>query len=205
MTRLKIQVMVVRSSWSSHGHEDHASKAQWPQSSWLCKKQSPHSPYYWAQVDNWPCKKKTSKSKTKQTKSKFMQVTEANYVCQEPHLPHTKPRIAVQPGLSVCIACNFSAHSGQKLQLNFGPKGLSAILALALQSAVALEILRRVCTPLAYRFLSTSLDQFRIFRNQNHGHQDLSHLRVWERRFEMIWEVISEESWEDLRSNLIGL
>ena len=93
--------------------------------------------------------KKTSKSKTKQTKSKFMQVTEANYVCQEPHLPHTKPRIAVQPGLSVCIACNFSAHSGQKLQLNFGPKGLSAILALALQSAVALEILRRVCTPLA--------------------------------------------------------
>ena len=100
-----------------------------------------------------------------------MQVTEANYVCQEPHLPHTKPRIAVQPGLSVCIACNFSAHSGQKLQLNFGPKGLSAILALALQSAVALEILRRVCTPLAYRFLSTSLDQFRIFRNQNHGHQ----------------------------------
>ena len=152
--------------------------------------------------------KKTSKSKTKQTKSKFMQVTEANYVCQEPHLPHTKPRIAVQPGLSVCIACNFSAHSGQKLQLNFGPKGLSAILALALQSAVALEILRRVCTPLAwvfYRFLSTSLDQFRIFRNQNHGHQDLSHLRVWERRFEEIWEVISEESWEDLRSNLIGL
>ena len=167
------------------------------------------SPYYWAQVDNWPCKKTSkSKSKTKQTKSKFMQVTEANYVCQEPHLPHTKPRIAVQPGLSVCIACNFSAHSGQKLQLNFGPKGLSAILALALQSAVALEILRRVCTPLAwvfYRFLSTSLDQFRIFRNQNHGHQDLSHLRVWERRFEEIWEVISEESWEDLRSNLIGL